>query len=239
MNNSITYREVVYFVIDELKLLSDDTTFTPEHIIFIADKLRAKLLYEKYKDARKGEPSRINYQTISFNLKQVPAIAGTSCYGTFLRTTEKLPTLLNIGIPHIYSSTSDKAVYYFNNEHFTLVPMERMPYVGNNKWLSNIIYVAKGPDDYLYLKSMNPQFLYLKNLSIDAIFQDAKSINELCNCNCDILDAYFPLEEPLIHTLIYNIVAELSGVRYQPTDKVNNSKDDMENYTTTKTTKDE
>ena len=239
MNNSITYREVVYFVIDELKLLSDDTTFTPEHIIFIADKLRAKLLYERYKDARKGEPSRSNYQTVSFNLKQVPAIAGTSCYGTFLRTTEKLPTLLNIGIPHIYSSTSDKAVYYFNNEHFTLVPMERMPYVGNNKWLSNIIYVAKGPDDYLYLKSMNPQFLYLKNLSIDAIFQDAKSITELCNCNCDILDAYLPLEEPLIHTLIYNIVAELSGVRYQPTDKVNNSKDDMENYTTTKTTKDE
>lgn len=239
MNNSITYREVVYFVIDELKLLSDDTTFTPEHIIFIADKLRAKLLYEKYKDVRKGEPSRNNYQTVSFNLMQVPAIAGTSCYGTFLRTTEKLPTLLNVGIPHIYSSTSDKAVYYFNNEHFTLVPMERMPYVGNNKWLSNIIYVAKGPDDYLYLKSMNPQFLYLKNLSIDAIFQDAKSITELCNCNCDILDAYFPLEEPLIHTLIYNIVAELSGVRYQPTDKVNNSKDDMENYTTTKTTKDE
>ena len=50
MNSSITYREIVYFVIDELKLISDDSTFTPEHIIFLADKMRAKLLYERYKD---------------------------------------------------------------------------------------------------------------------------------------------------------------------------------------------
>ena len=38
MSSSITYREIVYFVIDELKLISDDSTFTPEHIIFLADK---------------------------------------------------------------------------------------------------------------------------------------------------------------------------------------------------------
>ena len=239
MNNSITYREIVYFVIDELKEFSDDTTYTPEQIIFLADTMRSRLLYEKYKDARKGEPARSNYQTISFNLIQVPALAGTSCYGTFLKTDIKLPTLLNIGIPHIYSSTSDKAIYYFNNEHFTLIPMERMPYVGNNKWLSNIIYVAKGPDDYLYLKSSNPQFLYLKNLSIDAIFQNPKDIIELCNCNCDLLDSYFPIEESLVHILISNIVAELSGVKYQPTDKVNNAKNDMENVATTNNKKDE
>ena len=53
MNSSITYREIVYFVIDELKLISDDSTFTPEHIIFLADKMRAKLLYKDIKMQRK------------------------------------------------------------------------------------------------------------------------------------------------------------------------------------------
>ena len=154
MNSSITYREIVYFVIDELKLISDDSTFTPEHIIFLADKMRAKLLYERYKDAKKGDPARSNYQTINFKLIQVPAIAGTNCSGTYLRTNIKLPTLLHIGIPRIYSADC------FKNEQFTLVPIERMPFVGNNKWLENFIYIAKGPDDYLYLKSSNPQFLY-------------------------------------------------------------------------------
>ena len=227
MNSSITYREIVYFVIDELKLISDDSTFTPEHIIFLADKMRAKLLYERYKDAKKGDPARSNYQTINFKLIQVPAIAGTNCSGTYLRTNIKLPTLLHIGIPRIYSADC------FKNEQFTLVPIERMPFVGNNKWLENFIYIAKGPDDYLYLKSSNPQFLYLKDLNVNAIFQDSKSATELCSCNekeCDILDRQFPLEETLVHTLIYNIVSELSGVRYQPTDRVNNAKDDMEKY---------
>ena len=113
------------------------------------------------------------------------------------------------------------------------------PYRGTKNEPYNIIYVAKGPDDYLYLKSSNPQFLYLKNLSIDAIFQNPKDIIELCNCNCDLLDSYFPIEESLVHILISNIVAELSGVKYQPTDKVNNAKNDMENVATTNNKKDE
>lgn len=238
-----TYREVVYMALDELKLISNDATYTPEHLIFLADKIRALLLDRRYRDARKGEVSRSNYQEICFDLIEVPAIPGTSCYGVYLRSTEKVPSLMSVGIKHIYP------VDYFSSEHISFIPLERMPYVGNNKWLSNMIYVTKGPDDYLYLKSANPQFLYLKKLRVDAVFQDSqKAASMSCSAesgtNCDILDSEFPLEDTLISPLIQLMVQELSGARYLPTDKQNNASDDMSgmmsvNPKTTKSTKTE
>lgn len=221
-----TYREVVFMALDELKLISNDSTYTPEHLIFLADKMRALLLDRRYRDARKGEVSRSNYQEICLELVEVPAIPGTTCYGEYLRSTEKVPSLMNIGIKHIYP------VDYFNSEHISYIPLERMPYVGYNKWLSNMIYVTKGPDDYLYLKSSNPQFLYLKKLKIDAVFQNSQEATKLScgnsiDSNCDILDSEFPLEDTLISVLIQLMVQELSGARYLPTDKQNNASDDM------------
>ena len=137
-----------------------------------------------------------------------------------------MPSVMNIGIKHIYP------VDYFNSEHISYIPLERMPYVGYNKWLSNMIYVTKGPDDYLYLKSSNPQFLYLKKLKIDAVFQNSQEATKLScgnsiDSNCDILDSEFPLEDTLISVLIQLMVQELSGARYLPTDKQNNASDDM------------
>ena len=229
--------------LDELKLISNDATYTPEHLIFLADKMRALLLDRRYRDARKGEVSRSNYQEICLELVEVPAIPGTTCYGEYLRSTEKVPSLMNIGIKHIYP------VDYFNSEHISYIPLERMPYVGYNKWLSNMIYVTKGPDDYLYLKSSNPQFLYLKKLKIDAVFQNSQEATKLScgnsiDSNCDILDSEFPLEDTLISVLIQLMVQELSGARYLPTDKQNNASDDMSgmmrlNPKTTKSTKTE
>lgn len=238
-----TYREVVYMALDELKLISNDATYTPEHLIFLADNYRALLLDRRYRDARKGEVTRSNYQEICLDLIEVPAIPGTSCAGVYLRSTKKMPSVMNIGIKHIYP------VDYFTSEHISYIPLERMPYVGNNKWLSNIIYVTKGPDDYLYLKSSNPQFLYLKKLRIDAVFQNAQEVAAFaCSAqsegNCDILDSEFPLEDTLISPLIQMMVQELSGAGYLPTDKQNNASDDMSgmmriNPKTTKSTKTE
>lgn len=226
-----TYREIVYMALDELKLISNDSTYTEDHMIFLADNLRTHLLEKKYMKGTRDVP-HVNYQEICFDLIEVPAIPGTSCYGVYLRSKEKVPSLMDIGIKHIYP------VDYFTSEHFSYIARERMPYVGNNKWLSNVIYVTKGPDDYLYLKSSNPQFLYLKKLKIDAIFLNAKKASELAcsrldDGNCNILDQEFPLEEGLISLLISMMVQELSGNRYMPKDDKNNSKDDMSGMAST------
>ena len=107
-----------------------------------------------------------------------------------------------------------------------------MQFVGYNPWLKNVIYVTKGVDDYLYLKSSNVQFLYLKKLKLDAVFYNTEEAMSLsCDSEasgCDIMDKEFPIEEGLIEPLVQMIVQDYAGLKYLPSDKVNNSKDDMD-----------
>ena len=63
-----TYRELIYMSKDLLKLKSDDSYYTNEHILFLLDKVRAVILEQKYKkNNSKIEDS--NTQTICVELE--------------------------------------------------------------------------------------------------------------------------------------------------------------------------
>lgn len=219
-----TLREITYLVNDELKLDSNDAFYTIEHFKFLAEKFRALLLERKYKDLRRGEVPHANYQTLCLDLMEVPGLPGSDCSEVYLRSTKKIPSLMPVGIRRVYP------VDYFESFHITWVSKERMQFVGNNSWLKNIIYVTKGPDDYLYLKSDNPQFLYIKEIKLDGVFFSVEDAYELScdkNGSCDILDMEFPLEEGLVGPLVQMLVEEFSGARYAPQDERNNASDDL------------
>lgn len=223
-----TYRSLVYLVLDELKLSTDDSYFTEDHIIFLLGKYRGALLKQQYKDIKKEIPES-NFQTLCLKLIPVPAISGEECEGgTYLRSKEKIPFLINISTPNIYAEG-------FYQGDITYVSRERMKYVGYNKWLSNIIYASIGPDNYLYLKSFNPQYYYLESVKFTGIFEDPEIASELeCNkeSTCDILDKTFPLEEALIPQVVQFVVKELSGAVYKPEDKSNDASDNLSNIAT-------
>lgn len=40
----MTYRELIYMCLDQLKVASDDAYFTTDHILFLLSKVRAALL---------------------------------------------------------------------------------------------------------------------------------------------------------------------------------------------------
>lgn len=220
-----TYRELVYSVLDELKASSDDNYFTEEHVIFLLGKYRGMILKQQYKDVKKEIPES-NFQTLCLDLIQVPAIAGEPCEGgTYLRSKERIPFLMNIATPKVY--TED----YYEGE-ISYVSRERMKYVGFNRWLPNIIYASIGPDNYLYFKSFNPQYLYLEKVRLTGIFEEPeKAAEQECSKEekdyCDILDMPFHLEEPLIPQVIQLVVKELSGSVYKPEDSTNNASDDL------------
>ena len=222
----MTYREIVYIILDEIKSVSDDAFFTEDHIIFLIGKLRTFLIKQRYSDIKKQIPES-NYQTICLDLIEVPAISGEPCEGgSYLRSKEKIPFLMKIGNPKVYP------VDYYQGE-ITYVSRDRMRYVGYNKYLQNIIYASLGPDNYLYFKSFNPQFLYLEKVRMTGIFEDTLAASELqCpdesgNTVCDVLDREFPIENALIPPLIQLVVEELTKAEYKPEDKENNSDDDL------------
>lgn len=216
-----TLRELTYMVLDELKLSSDDSYFNEEHIRFLIGKYRGLLLTQLYKDVKK-EIAESNLQTISVNLVEVPAISGVCCEGgTFLKTVDKIPFLMSISTPRIYADD-------FYNTEISYVSRERMKYVGNNKWLLNAIYASMGPDNYIYLKSSNPNFTtFLNTINITGIFEDPEHINSINNSEEDIMDSHYPLEEGLIPQVIEAVVKSLITPKYSPEDNDNNAKDNL------------
>jgi hypothetical protein len=224
-----TYKELVNIVLDELKLISDDSVFQPEHVLFLLDKYRGFILKQRYSDIKKEIPES-NFQTICVDLEQVPAYQNDTCGGNgYLKSTKKIPEMMTIGGQKI--STSD----YFQG-NLTYVNKERFKYVGENKYLKNTIYGTIGPDSYLYMKSSNPQAYHLCKVRLTGIFEDSGKASEL-SCEgdenpCDVMDRTFPLEEALIPVVTDLIVKELGGQRYQPEDKQNNASDDLSDLAT-------
>lgn len=219
----MTYREAVYLVLDELKGMSDDFTYTEEHVAFLLGNYRALLLKQRYSDVRKQVPES-NYQTICLDLIEVPAINGEPCEGgSYLRSKDRIPVTLMIGNPRVYPID-------FYQGDIAFISRDRMRYVGYNKWMKNIIYCSLGPDGYLYFKSPNPQFLYLEKVKFTAIFENASEVSEL-TCDedkaCNLLDRIFPIEEALVQPLIELVVNELKKAEYSPEDPVNNADDDL------------
>lgn len=223
----MTWREVIYMVLDELKGMSDDFTFTEDHIAFLLGKYRSFLLKQRYYTDIKKAISESNYQTICLDLIEVPAINGGVCEGSsYLRSKDKIPVTLMIGNPRVYP------IDYYQGE-IAYISRDRMRYIGYNKWMKNIIYCSIAPDGYLYFKSWNPQFLYLEKVKFTAIFEDAEKVSGLTCDNdediaCDLLDRTFPIEEALVPPLIELVVNELRKAEYAPSDENNNADDDLD-----------
>ena len=222
----MTYREIVYICLDELKGMSDDFTFTEDHLIFLLGKLRSFLLKQRYYSDVKKAIAESNYQTVCLDLIEVPAISGEPCEGgSYLRSKVKGPTTLMLGNPRVFPID-------FYQGNLTFVSMDRMRFVGHNKWMKDIIYCSIGPDNYLYFKSSNPQYLYLEKVKFSAIFEDPDKVSEI-SCNgedipCDLMDRVFPIEEALVPHLIELVVKELRGAEYTPSDEINNAEDNLD-----------
>lgn len=223
----MTLREIVFMCMDEVKLHSDDSFYTEDHLVFLLNKYRSFVLKKELEKENK-QLSSTNGQTICLDLIEIRD-ENNPCGESMLRTEQKIPNLVNDCKVSLYP------VNYFEGDHIIYTTMERMRYTTYNKWTKNLIYAAKGPDDYLYIKSSNPQYLYLEKLRMKAIFEDFESAAQYAcdetgeGLNCDILDMKFPIENALVPIVTELVIKELLGVKYQPRDTHNNAADDASN----------
>lgn len=222
-----TFRHLVYLVLDELKLQSDDSSFTEDHIIYVLSKYRMFLLKQRYSDIKKTI-SESNYQTVCLPLENSINIENTTCTKDFYlkQSKDKIPFASNLGNIKVYYGN-------FLTSNISYINKERFKYVGYNKYLSKIIYSTITSDNFLYLKSFTDNLNTITEVKVNAIFNDIIAASELeCNKECDILDRYFPIEDGLVPPLIELTVKELSGAIYRPKDDINNAKDDLDNVKT-------
>lgn len=228
-------KELIYMILDEAKIISDDSIINENHVLFLAKKYRS-LLIKKEQEKEKSTSdtaSEFEYQQICLDLEKVPAIDGEPCTGGYyLRTKQKVPKILEDTQPRVYP------IDFYQTPNIVYVPRERMKYVGTNKFLQNIIYVSLGPDLHLYLNSSNPQFIYLNKLRMLAIFEDFDEASDLlCNTagedtSCNVMDATFPIRDYLVPSLIELCVKEIVGAAYRPKDELNNASSDLSDLAT-------
>ena len=225
------YSELVFMVNDLVKLISDDSVFTEDHIIYLLDTARSYLLKQKYENNAKNQIQDSNYQTIKVEVEAVSGMFGC-CFGNSVqyRTKKRVPSLMNIGAIKIYTRNMFNYLFQF-------VSRDRFEFVGHNYWTRNLIYCTIGDDGRLYFKADNSCLKVLEYVYITGIFENASEIyeysinDESCpvgkGISCNKLDNEFPIEEALIYNLIEIVVTKLVQAIYKPIDPKNNATDDL------------
>lgn len=223
-----TFKEAVYMVLDLLKQVADDAYYTEEHIMFLLSNARAALISKKYHYSRNQsfvEVDKANYQYIQYQLEQEPR---SGCeYGIWYKGADKaVPKLHTVGYPKAFENIN------LRNEFISVVPPERLPFVGYNKWLRHNIYCSISNDNTLYVRQLEHCHGSLASVYLYAIFENAlestpMSADPVDTGVSELIDRRFPLEESLMTDCINAVVQELTGMKFQPEDRNNNGKDDM------------
>lgn len=214
---------MIYMVRDLLKLSSDDSYITSQHILFMLEKFRAYVLKSKYEDDEASVPDT-NKSEITVELELVSDNLGYSGI-PLLRSKEPLPSDM------IFDYITVRTNKLTGNPNIVYVPFSRFPYVGNNKYLKNIIYWTIDDDDYILVKSCNPLFEYLRELKIEGVFESPMKVAEReCSCNgleVNYDDVDFCLEDDLVQLVVQYVMNTFQNSIYKPQDEDNNTNDDL------------
>ena len=218
-----TYREAIYMCNDLLKGMSDDFTYTEEHIAYLLDKFRALLLKQRYGNDPKKHVPYSNYQTLEIKFDDFHEDK------SYYTSTTTIPYMLQLGIPRVIS----EGEYY--DYTFDFISRERLPFVGFNKYLRKIWYCAINEENKLCLKPSSTKVIVSENppltIKLTGIFENPREvIDEISFGESDTdtheWDRNIPIEESLITTLIEMVVKEIAGSTYRPNDIQNNNIDD-------------
>lgn len=210
-----TYRTLVYMVLDELKILSDDSLWENEHIIQMLNKYRALLFSQKYKGKKVEIPFSF-YQRLNVSFGQ--QLAGTNVY----KSTKKVPNIIDISGLWQYAFISASGVA---SENLNFVNPSKFKFSGLNKWLVNQAYITVDYNNYMYIKKSNPSIY--NQLVFDVILDNPIDINDFNSLGIiDYLDIEFPCDEALIQPIIDLCLKELGIMNQQDRDTTNNASDD-------------
>lgn len=216
-------KELVYTIIDQAKLLSDDAEFDEEEILFLLGKYRAFIIEQRYlKD--NSAPSSDNFQELCIDLLPFSPTTGVRCGRTYLRSKKVIPGTVGNRTPNVYS------IDPMFPDNMIFVDRSRIRFVGNRQFEKNFIYCSIMADGHLWVTSMNPQFMYINMVKMSGIFSDFIKANEL-SCDkddiCDIMESEFPIDSALVPTMIEAVLKDILGAAYRPKDFKNNAMDDL------------
>lgn len=247
-----SYRELVYSVLDELKIFSDDSVWETDHIVSLLTKYRGLLFTQKYK-GKKVEIPFAYYQRLNVYFDT------TYKNGEIYQSVKQLPNILDTTNLWQYTFVSNDGM---RSENLNFINPQRFKNVGYNKWLKNQVYVTIDLDNHMYAKSpgsslvnaiplvgeSNPitselEYLLISENGLEQfvaeglvdsyVYYDTILDNPIegyrfnGDQTLDVLDFIFPCEESLIQPIIDLCIKEISAINGIPRDVANNATDDL------------
>lgn len=189
--------------LDEIKLASDDSYITEDHILFLISKYRAFLLRQKYEKTNMPV-SESNYQCISVS-----------------PNTDTVPEIMSVAKPRVFTIIEEKGDTI--TTFLTYVSPHRYHFVGENRILNPITYCTI--DHSKKLQCKNKEFTDVK---IFAVFEDIVKVSEFdLEATEDVLDCECPIEADLVSAVQELVVKDALGIAYRPKDIANNANDDL------------
>jgi len=219
----MTLNEIIYDIREKLKLFTDDIDIVDEYLGHLVNVKRSLLLKQRYGKFSKTVPEETK-QLVCINFEEVASISGQECMGTVVKSVQKIPTVIHLDSkPAIMNVRS----HDLRNIPFSVVSIERFPYLGYNKWTANQIYVALEADSHLYIYSGNSQHKFLEHGVVSAVFENPEDADELscdtADSTCEYYDKKYNVEPHMVHDIINLIVKELAPSVQLPDDKLNNA----------------
>lgn len=220
----MTKNEMIYTVLEKLKIHSDDSNFSEELISSLIDSKRATLMKQQYSKNSWQIPMEVK-QTLCLDLELVDRVDGYCTAGKILMTDLSLPIPIKI--------KGKEGPLLVRNKDMMEIPInvvsiERLPYLFNNKYTQHLIYCAKTDSGKLVLISKDDKHRFLKHIKVTDIFEDPEKARQL-QCDMDFaLDDWeyeYPVEVPMIDTIIGLIVQDLVKSIQIPSDKINDAAD--------------
>lgn len=215
----------IYDVIEAVRQYSDDSDISVEHVGFMIDTTRALLLRQKYANPGSIIPQRIR-QRLHFTLELA---SENDLYDLDynLRTINALPKLIE-NSSFVQALIVDGGSYY--DYRFIYTSPERFRYVGNDKYLNNIIYVTLGQDYRLLFKSNIDKHKFLEKVRVFGIFEDPQAAWEASadyDADKDFnTEVDYPMDLDMWVQVKEIIVKQLLMAMQVPQDKNNNASED-------------
>ena len=209
----MTKKEIIYTVFEKLHVYSDDSKLSEELVASLIDTKRALLIKQQYSKTHWHMPIEIK-QEITLGVSLVDKVNGYATAGKILATSV-LPKSIKIK-----GKEGPLLVRKLDNTEIaiSIVPIERFPYLFENKYTQHLTYCAVDQDGKLYLISKDNKLRFLKNIKITDIFEEPDKIS-------NSWDSEYPVELSMADTIIQMIVKELSQSLAIPPDNKNDADD--------------
>ena len=182
------------------------------------------LIKQKYDRNRWSMPVE-SKQELCLSLEVVNKVADMACFGRIVATTISLPASIKIKGKE---GPITVRKYDASSIHINIIPLERIPFIGENPITAQMIYGTIDYDNKFYLISASNKINLMTEIKIADIFENPGDAAALeCTASdevdCEIWDRSYPIELSMVDDLIKLVVADLSKTLNIPSDTVNDA----------------